>query len=1166
MKPRIVNGIYTLRPNPHPGGMGKVYKARDIDDNLVAVKIFEHGQIEQEIIAESFRREVSALKELKHPRIVKLIDSGVDEETGHNFLVLEWMETDLGKYLKDYPLEGWDSFWEKIGLPILEALAFSHNREYVHRDLKPSNILIDNEGNIKLADFGISKLKSYLQPTVTLREFVSRPYTPEEDDDGSYTYTRDVFSFGVVTLKCLTEVAMSNYDSIAQALKEFDAPSEVIDIIKRAVSPEPSERPHNAEVFLSELKAIQERRLKIFQAKQDTCYLKLSSKIDKFISELKANSQSEVEKIISYDLNNSCAICRFEKRNSQNLEDKYEENQYKIFAADYSYHVKIDDRDRDKFIILNVMNISSSILEENRNRYWNPPYNFKFDKSFNKAEAKRVINNIKLSVEEYEAELRQKQAEDEKQRLFRSWDNILRAKTDWEKEHQSPLEYIQVIRQGNRAIFTLASIPDDDIIGQPRHVAINNRSLLGGDVEEIKDDQLTLYINYGAPERLPKSGELRFDTRATESALRQQKYALDAIKYDRAVRSDIRSLLIAPQEVKPPIFDESIEFIQNVNSSQKEIVKAAIKTQDFLLVEGPPGTGKTTFITEVILQILQTNPEARILLTSQTHVALDNALERIKNKNTSLKMVRIGNHEKVADNIHTLLLDEQMESWRNEVFNRSKGFLDNWARKNNLSQEEITMANLFQNLREAVNKLNHLTKEKEDCQKQQNEISQRKELKSYFYSYDKDLKSDVFNDTPKAELLKNLPNDIKDEWESITNKIQDIEKQAKEICNQQEETAKHLHQVSRIDEEELLKMSVDELEEYENLLIDINQADAKKLRTLMKIQQDWFNIFGRADSDRFNAAFLKRSQVVAGTCIGLARNIPEVEFDLCIIDEASKATATEVLVPIARSRRWILVGDIKQLPPFQDEASRDLAFLEKYDLDTEEIKETLFAYLLRTLPDTNRKLLNIQHRMVKPIGDLISECFYKDVGGIESARDDIDHDLNMVIPKPVTWFTTSKLPNCREQEANKSYSNIAEVNEIIQILSKINKMARAVNKNYTVAVLTGYSEQLKLLNRRSDSELSDWQALTIECNTVDAFQGREADIAIYSITRSNEKGSLGFLKDIERMNVALSRGKVALIIVGDHNFCRSLNYNPLRTVLEYIESHPQTCCLQEIKP
>ena len=197
----LINNRYALTPNPKQSGMSEVYKAADMHNDMqqIAVKIFTKGRIEEEISAESFRREVNALKELKHNHIVELIDSGIDKETGHNFLVLEWMENNLLEKLKQSPLDGWDSFWEEIGKPLLEALAFCHNREYIHRDIKPENILIDHEGTIKLADFGISKLRNFLVPTVTLREFVSRPYTPLEDDDGSYTYTRDVFSFGVVT-------------------------------------------------------------------------------------------------------------------------------------------------------------------------------------------------------------------------------------------------------------------------------------------------------------------------------------------------------------------------------------------------------------------------------------------------------------------------------------------------------------------------------------------------------------------------------------------------------------------------------------------------------------------------------------------------------------------------------------------------------------------------------------------------------------------------------------------------------------------------------------------------------------------------------------------------------------------------------------------------------
>jgi superfamily I DNA and/or RNA helicase len=124
-------------------------------------------------------------------------------------------------------------------------------------------------------------------------------------------------------------------------------------------------------------------------------------------------------------------------------------------------------------------------------------------------------------------------------------------------------------------------------------------------------------------------------------------------------------------------------------------------------------------------------------------------------------------------------------------------------------------------------------------------------------------------------------------------------------------------------------------------------------------------------------------------------------------------------------------------------------------------------------------------------------------------------------------------------------------------------MADVFDKNYSIAVLTGYAAQLKLLEKRLARESKKWQNLTVECNTVDAFQGREADIAVYSVTRSNKKGEIGFLRATERLNVALSRGKVGLVIVGDHHFCRTSGKHPLSKVLDYIESHRQNCILKE---
>ncbi len=1172
--PRIINDRYVLLPNPRLGGMADVYKASDYqrDGCQVAVKVFKHGQIEGNILTESFRRETQALRELKHPSIVELIDSGRDKQTGEYFLVLEWMERDLAALLDEAPLEGWDSYWERLALPILNALSFSHERKCVHRDLKPSNILIGADGRLKLADFGISKLRGYFRPTVTLREFVSRPFTPPEDDDGSYPYTRDVFSFGVVTLKCLTDVDLVDYSSLQKAIADLDAPPEIIEIIERSVATDPAERQPNAEVLLAELDAIQQKRSRSQLTRKYTCYLQLTrSAVNNLQNELQM-SEEEIEKVLLEDLNAGCAVA---KKAGDKNNGRSSDNQYSIFGFSYRYLIAAE---QDHLVVINAQSFSSAILEQNRERSYQPPYEFKFGRPLVRWEAEDIIRELRLSIEEHEANLRQSRAEEEKQQIFRIWWDILRAKTDWEQRREKALKYLTFSPDSNRVIFQLAELPEDDVVGQSRHVKNSQGfSLLGGDVIDVVGDELHLYVRYGQLDRLPQSGELYLDTRLAEIALNRQKSALDAIRYDRAVRSDLRNLLINPDEIQVPTLESEIQFIQDLNESQQEVVRSALSMQDFLLVQGPPGTGKTTFITEVILQTLQQNPEARILLSSQTHVALDNALERIQAKNPNLKLIRIGNHERVSEGVHSLLLEEQMEKWREDALAKGRSFLAAWSANNGISQEDLEKAVLFQELKNIVLSLEALRVELESRRQEREEnfpiienLSERqtpresKKIKLEALRAELEKKESISQSAKAGSSREKSKRRIsaaqEEEFRRLEEEIEELEKKAKDLRNDQKQKVKRLQEITQVKADELLRLTSKQLEHQSNSLIDPNTPNAKLLQQLINLQTEWFEQFGR--NERFNNPLIKRSQVVAGTCIGISREIHDAEFDLCIVDEASKATATEILVPMSRSKKWLLVGDPKQLPPFQDEASRNTDFLEQYELTPGDVQETLFDRLLSILPDECQKMLATQHRMVEPIGKLISTCFYDKK--LESSGPEIDKVLRRVLPRPVTWLTTSKLPNSREQSANSSFSNSCEVTVIFQWLKQLNQAATEAQKNYRVAVLSGYAAQLKLLKRSLDAEQSGLQGLAIECNTVDAFQGREADIVIYSVTRSNKDGKVGFLRDEARLNVALSRGRFGLLIVGDHQFCRSLSHSPLSGVLHYIEQHPEDCICKEI--
>ena len=297
--------------------------------------------------------------------------------------------------------------------------------------------------------------------------------------------------------------------------------------------------------------------------------------------------------------------------------------------------------------------------------------------------------------------------------------------------------------------------------------------------------------------------------------------------------------------------------------------------------------------------------------------------------------------------------------------------------------------------------------------------------------------------------------------------------------------------------------------------------------------------------------------------MGLGRRLAEyLQFDLCIVDEASKATPPEALVPLSLSRKWIIVGDPKQLPPYQGELPYRPDLLGRYDLRVEDLKYTLLDHLLVSLPKECTTLLTHQHRMAKAIGDLVSHCFYD--GKLYTSEDRNDRFVQeyLVMPRPVTWYTTSGLPNSRETRVGRSCKNFSEIDTISKLVDRLQFAASQTGRSISVVLLSGYGPQVAEFQRMLARKAQSLDAVDVNCQTVDSYQGREADVAIYSVTRSNEERGIGFLKERQRLNVALSRARLGLAIVGDSQFCMSVvGENPFRDVIQYIENCPEDCTL-----
>lgn len=1144
--PRIINGRFVLLPRPKAGGMADVFRAVDnwSEQKTVAVKVLRTGSIENEILQEVFRRETAALSSLRHPNIVELIDHGFDEVTGEYFLALEWVDSTLQDLVRDHPPDGWDSFAEEIAIPVLRALDLAHTRGCAHRDIKPTNVLITSEGAPKLADFGISKLRQAVDASVTVRDFVSRPYAPPEDDDGKHQFARDVYSFAAVCVFALADRPLKSADDLATAAAVVDTPEEIRDILKLCLSKAPSERPASGGVLLSLIETIHRKRSTAW-AHTQVCHLRCVDQARRDLEQMfETSDETQLYRRVLSDLAGSCHFGLARDRGPDLPSNQ--RARYRLIGNCLDLAVDIEPLTGDAFAIRRVWRRSPSEMDRGRELSWPCPFSFKFARPSDSRQAKLLIESLEGQLRRFEDECVAAADQQRRAQLFDRWRSILKALDKIQRDQQPMFRYSGWQRDPlEGVVFAPASEPPSaEMIGTRWKVDANTPIPVFGEL--LSTDQAGVVLSLSSEMNPPKAGILRMDTAAADEAVRRQRDTVNEVHEGGSSlpRPDVSDLLVSPSKARPPV-PTDVSFCLELDDAKREAVRAALGTRDFLLVQGPPGTGKTTFIAEVVLQYLKKNEGSSILLSSQTHVALDNAIDRIRRAKNDIKILRIGNpaSERILPSVRPLLLDNQLPGWTDEVSAAGQEFLGEWAEQRGLPKADVQQALLLRVIAHETRSVEQLVGTRQSIESQLGSTRSRR-------------------DAHPAEEgdFSAARDDLESRLEEVTSRIKEAERRRRLTESKLKEYSKVWDGVGRL--------PVDQIEAAAAPLIPV-AANTKQLIDLLSLHPRWCDRLGNRRG--LESAVLAHYDIVAATCIGLA-GVPgfrDVDFDLCIVDEASKATATEVLVPLARSRSWIVVGDDRQLPPYQSDLQSNRDLLEEHRLTAEEVDETVFDRLNENLPDECKRTLSVQHRMVAPIGNLISTCFYG--GDLKSARTDLDPVVAKAFGHPVNWWTTSRVPQRFEQKELLSRTNPLEAMIIGELLEKLNQAVgpdyeKIHSRRYSVAVLTAYVAQKNRLERGYAAKQVTLPFLDVVINTVDAFQGQEADVAMFSAVRSNPGQDFGFLRDFERLNVALSRGRNGLAIIADADFFRKRQTgNPLFEVLRYLDTAPAGCRVGEFQ-
>lgn len=732
------------------------------------------------------------------------------------------------------------------------------------------------------------------------------------------------------------------------------------------------------------------------------------------------------------------------------------------------------------------------------------------------------------------------------------WRNILKTETEsypyieLATESEAVPDFDdQVILNHESEHDPLSKFNKSDVI-EAVHRQGEDEKILG--VVNLKKSDLTevrLIKIRSSAKHLKESSEVFFRTKQDKASYEKRKGALEQILASESTIPDLVDYFEPSSDRVPISYDITVtdsDFerydreddkgnLISLNEQQRLAFQQLLSTGPLSLLQGPPGTGKTEFIAAFVHYLIEKQGAERILLVSQSHEAVNTAAGRIRKHclrlNTPLDVVRFSNKESsVSDGLKDVysqaLVDERRALFVAE------------------SKERVSS------------------------------LSQSLGLDKAFLSEACELELLIIR---QIDVLLGLQKSIDAEG-THKDDVEGLKKQFKELFSNLKDKIQ-----SQFD----IQIKADSLAAMPSILwtaLDsayaVNPKQSKHARILCKISRDMLEVLEneRVNYDEF---FARSRQLVTGTCVGIGQRhigIAQNQYDWVIIDEAARSISSELAIAMQAGKRILLVGDHHQLPPLYTTPHKK-ALAKKLGVYSDEIDldELLQSDFERAFESHYGKLagakLLTQYRMVEPIGNMVSDCFYKGelVTGFREIPE-VYQSLPNGMKAYTTWLDTAafgKRANHGKDGQGSSIANATEVNVIIMLLSgiahqdnQVKSLALQMNKDkgeLPIGIICMYAEQKKRLRRKvAEQTWSEQFKSLIRIDTVDSYQGKENRIVILSITRSDSDQKPGFLRSPNRINVGLSRAMDRLVIVGNSEMWKGKNQElPLGKVFDYIE-------------